>query len=276
MTWFFSPVYFVRLIVFSLPGLCMRNNGERSKFYKKMKWFIIGRMSTPKKLIGLIVIGVLLGLGFYLFRTMRSSAARSPFVWDFITHPADNQKYVIQAGSRCANAPFIFPTTGMAGYLWDDSFKPGHRHQGIDVFAGTDVNVTPVISAYEGYLTRLPEWKSSVIVRVPDDPLQPGRQIWLYYTHMADANGNSFISAEFPAGTSEQYIQAGTVLGRQGNYSGDPNNPVGVHLHFSVVQDDGLGHFKNELDINNTLDPSPYLGLPLNARENPDRIPFCE
>ncbi|MCX6065637.1 MAG: hypothetical protein NT121_07770 [Chloroflexi bacterium] len=151
-----------------------------------------------------------------------------------------------------------------------------YGHQGIDVFTGTDVNITPVIAAYPGYLTRLPEWKSTVIVRVPEDPLQAGRQIWLYYTHMADSNGNSFISADFPAGTTEKLIEAGTLLGRQGNYSGDPNNPVGVHLHFSVVRDDGAGHFTNELDISNTYDPSPYLGLPLNANENFDRIPICE
>jgi hypothetical protein len=92
---------------------------------------------------------------------------------------------------------------------------------------------------------------------------------------MADQNGNSFISEEFSAGTSEKYIEAGTLLGYQGDYSGDPNNPVGVHLHFSVVKDDGTGHFKNELDINNTYDPSPYFGLKLNASENPDEVPVC-
>ncbi|HEY9526604.1 MAG TPA: hypothetical protein VIR02_05965, partial [Anaerolineales bacterium] len=129
---------------------------------------------------------------------------------------------------------------------------------------------------YPGYLTRLPDWKSAVIVRVPEDPLQPGRQIWLYYTHMADPFGNSFIAEEFPAGVSEKLIEAGTLLGYQGNYSGDPNNPVGVHLHFSIVEDAGNGEFKNELEISNTLDPSPYLGLALNGYENHDRVPVCE
>ena len=82
------------------------------------------------------------------------------------------------------------------GFLWGDSFRLGHRHQGIDIFAGTEIGITRVVSAYPGFLTRLPDWKSSVIVRVPDDPLQPGRQIWLYYTHMADEQGNSFISSD--------------------------------------------------------------------------------
>jgi hypothetical protein len=93
---------------------------------------------------------------------------------------------------------------------------------------------------------------------------------------MAGPDGNSFISAEFPAGTVEKPVEAGTLLGYQGDYSGDPNNPVGVHLHLSIVTDDGTGHFENELDIDNTYDPSPYLGLRLNARENRDAIPVCE
>ena len=149
-------------------------------------------------------------------------------------------------------------------------------HQGIDIFAGTDIGITKVIAAYPGYLTRLPDWKSAVIIRIPSDPLIPDRQIWLYYAHMADQDGNSFISADFPQGTAEKYVEAGTLLGYQGDYSGDPNNPVGVHLHFSIVKDDGAGHFKNEIDINNTYDPSPYLGLPLNGYENKDSVPVCK
>ncbi len=70
-------------------------------------------------------------------------------------------------------------------------------------------------------------------------------------------------------------MEAGRILGYQGNYSGDPNNPTGVHLHFSIVRDRG-GKFLNELDIRNTLDPSPYLGLPLNADQNKDEIPVCK
>jgi hypothetical protein len=193
----------------------------------------------------------------------------------WIRDPEAYPEWKLAAGSRCGDAPFLFPTDGFAGFLWGDSFGLRHTHQGIDIFAGTDVGITPVVAAYPGYLTRLPEWKSAVIVRVPDDPLQPGRQIWLYYTHMADRFGNSFIAPEFPAGASELPIEAGTLLGYQGDYSGDPNNPVGVHLHFSIVEDDGMGNFKNELEIDNTLDPSLYLGLPLNGYENRDQVPLC-
>ncbi len=223
----------------------------------------------PAVLVVLITTAI---TAYYLYRP---NAARLLKFRQWINNPASHADWKLAAGSQCGSAPFLFPTDGMVGFLWGDMMGKLHRHQGIDIFAGTDINLTKVVAAYPGYLTRLPDWKSSVIVRVPNDPLQPGRQIWLYYTHMADQNGNSFISEEFPAGTSEKYIEAGTFLGRQGDYSGDPNNPVGVHLHFSVVKDDGTGHFKNELDINNTYDPSPYLGLRLNASENPDQAPVC-
>ncbi len=212
----------------------------------------------------------------YFYFSFRPDNPRRRLVLAWLRDPASHPDLRLVAGSRCGSAPFLFPTDGMIGFLWGDSFRLGHRHQGIDIFAGTQPGVTPVVAAYPGYLTRLPEWKSSLIVRVPSDPLHPGRQIWLYYTHLADRNGESFISPQFPPGTSEVYVEAGTFLGYQGNYSGNVLNPVGVHLHFSIVKDDGSGHFKNELDIRNTYDPSPYLGLALNASTNRDQIPLCE
>jgi hypothetical protein len=117
--------------------------------------------------------------------------------------------------------------------------------------------------------------RSAVIQRLPSDPLQPGRQIWLYYTHMADPDGYSFISPDFPPGTPEVYIEAGRLLGSQGNYTGDPLNPSGVHLHFSIVLSDAQGNFLNELNIHNTLDPSPYFGIQLDANTAPDGLIAC-
>jgi peptidoglycan LD-endopeptidase LytH len=216
-----------------------------------------------------------------------NSAARTSHVLAWLDDPASHPDWAVQAGQRCGEVPFLMPTSGLIGYLWNDSFQIGHRHQGFDIFGGSDVAVTPGYAAYPGYLTRLPDWKASVIIRIPQDPLypgdrldpgdllDPGRQIWTYYTHMADPSGKSFISPEFPPGTTEVYVPAGALLGYQGNFSGDPGNPVGVHLHFSIVLDDGQGKFRNELQITNTLDPSPYLGLPLNASSNRGNPPVC-
>ena len=231
-------------------------------------------MSKRFLILSIAAVAIIAGIGsaVYLYRP---NAARLVSFRSWIKNPASRPDWKLAAGSQCGSAPFIFPTDGFVGFLWGDSFRPGHSHQGIDIFAGTDIGITRVIAAYPGYLTRLPNWKSTVIVRVPSDPLDPGTQIWLYYTHMADEAGNSFVSSEFPAGTFERPIEAGTFLGFQGDYSGDPNNPTGVHLHFSIVKDDGSGQFTNELEIKNTLDPSPYLGLPLNAVENRDQVPLC-
>jgi peptidoglycan LD-endopeptidase LytH len=229
-----------------------------------------------KTILAVIIVGVLVGLIYFIYISLRPSLGRSTHVLDWLRDPDSHPEWTVRAGTRCQpDAPFIFPTNGFVGYLYDDSFKLGHRHQGIDIFSGTDIGVTPVVAAYPGYLTRLPDWKSSVIVRIPSDPLNPGHQIWVYYTHMADADGNSFIAPDFPPGTNEKFVDAGTLLGYQGDYSGDPNNPVGVHLHFSIVLDDGQGHFLNELEIRNTLDPSPYLGLPLNAKTSDGEVIVC-
>jgi peptidoglycan LD-endopeptidase LytH len=220
--------------------------------------------------LAVLVVIVALGSGgaFIVYQALRPSAGRLTRLRRYWADPVGHAAWAIRAGSRCGDAPFLMPTDGLIGFLWDDSFYPGHRHQGLDIFGPTGpdgLGQTPVVAAYDGYLTRLPEWKSAVILRVPDDPLMPGRQIWLYYAHMADANGTSYIVDAFPPGTTEAFVAAGTLLGYQGNYSADPDNPTGMHLHFSIVEDDGQGRFRNELQIENTLDPSPYLGFDVNG-----------
>jgi len=221
-------------------------------------------------ILGMVIAGVL------LYRQYFSPTGRTHQVISFIRNPGSHPEWVIPALSRCGDAPFVMPTSGMIGFIWDDSFRPGHRHQGIDIFSGTAVGQTPIYAAYDGYLTRNTDWKSSVIMRVPSDPLNPEEQIWLYYTHLADPDGNSLIDTAFPPGITEVYVPAGTRLGTQGNYSGMPGNPTGVHLHFSIVRDDSRGSYLNELEIRNTLDPSPYFNLPLNANQNPEAVPVCE
>ncbi len=226
-----------------------------------------------------LVVGVIVVLaaaaGYLGYSWLARSGQRYSQVWAWFQDPASLEAQRMQIGTRCGDAPFLMPTNGLVGFIWGDSFRPGHTHQGLDIFGGEGLNVTPVVAAYPGYLTREADWKSSLIIRIPSDPLNPQRQIWTYYTHLADSQGNSYIVPDFPPGTREVYVEAGTLLGYQGNYSGDPNNPTGVHLHFSIVKDNGQGGYLNELDIDNTYDPSPYLNLEANASENQDDIPFC-
>ena len=217
----------------------------------------------------LIVLGIV--VGYQLYQRFRPTVDRIARLRQFWADPEAHLDWTIHAGERCGEAPFLLPSDGYIGFFWGDSFRPGHAHQGLDIFGPTGpegLGQTPVVAVYDGYLTRLPDWRSSVIIRIPEDPLHSGNQIWTYYTHMADAAGNSFIVAEFPPGTYEKFVSAGTILGYQGNYSANPDNPTGMHLHFSIVRDDGRGSYMNELEIVNTLDPSSYLGIEVNA----DRI----
>jgi peptidoglycan LD-endopeptidase LytH len=241
-----------------------------SRFIHKMmrrKWILV--------LMSVALAGIVSGI-YLLYRAYFSYTSRNRAVFEFLRNPSAHHEAVIPALIRCGEAPFIMPTSGMIGFLWGDSFRPGHRHQGIDIFGGTAAGDTPVYAAYDGFLSRLPNWTSTVIIRIPSDPLQPERQIWTYYTHMADQNGRSLIVDAFPPGSTEIEVLAGTLLGYQGNYSGTVGKPTGVHLHFSIVKDDGQGRFMNELKIENTLDPAPYFGLRLNAGKNEADIPVCE
>lgn len=230
-----------------------------------LKWFLI-----PLTLI------VLTSLGYVFYQLRVGSSSRTSHVITWIRNPQSHPEWLMESKTRCSGStPFLFPTDGYIGFLWDDSFRLGHNHQGIDIFTELKTGETPIFAAYDGYLTRLSEWKSSLIIRIPEDPLSPRRQIWIYYTHMADSKGNSYIIDDFPPGTSEVFVNEGTLLGYQGNYSGTPGNPTGIHLHFSIVMDDGQGNFLNELKIKNTLDPSPYFNLPLNGNINQNEIPIC-
>lgn len=233
-------------------------------------------MRQRRFLILLILIPLaLVAAALLALRTLRS-LPRNARVVEWIRNPERHPDWIVPAGTRCGDAPFLFPTRGYVGFLWDDSFRPFHRHSGLDIFSGEATGVAPVYAAYDGYLTRLPEWKSSLILRVPSDPLQPGRQIWLYYTHLADSQGYSLIDEPFPPGSNEVFVPAGRLLGWQGNFSGTPGAPVGVHLHFSIVKDDGQGKFLDERRIANTLDPSPYFGMSLSAAQVGNRIVSCE
>lgn len=178
----------------------------------------------------------------------------------------------IEMGQRCGDAPMLFPTTGFIGVEYGDSFRPGHNHSGFDIFSPAgEENITPIIAAYDGYLTREADWFSTVIIQHPEftqeyPELAQGETLWTYYTHMGSTDGTmSFVSDEFPAGTYNKFVEAGTLLGFQGRWSGTPDSPTGLHLHFSIVKSTADGGFDDETDYRNTYDPVAFLGVERNS-----------
>ncbi len=225
-------------------------------------------------IIGILLVLLLVG-GYVVYRVLGRSPQRMMRLYQYLRDPQSHPDWAISAGERCGDAPFVMPSDGIIGFFWGDSFGLGHSHQGLDIFGGPVLGEVLVVAAFDGYLTRNSDWRSAVIIRHPSDPLSPGRQIWTYYSHMADPEGNSYIASDFPPGTTEVFVEAGTILGYQGNYSGDPANPTGIHLHFSIVLDDGYGRYRNELEIRNTLDPLPYLGISGETIQDADQLAIC-
>ena len=174
----------------------------------------------------------------------------------------------------CPGAFFSLPSDGLIGLLWSDPAAPYtifNPHTGIDVFGDGTAGTVPVYAAYDGLLSRRSDWLSSVIIK-HDDPLQTGRTIWSYYTHMATRDGSrSFVAPTFSPGTTDVPVKRGDLLGYQGEYAGVGRAPIGMHVHFSMVTSEADGTFKNEAVIANTLDPSPYFKLQLNIADLPAR-----
>ncbi len=241
--------------------------------FRRLVWWKKGLIA----LAGLIVMagGGIVALYFY----SQSLTNSNDYIHRWFNDPGSRAELSTVQREPCPGAPFLLPSDGLVGLLWRDPAAPYNllnRHTGLDIFGDGQPGTVPVYAAYDGYLTRLPEWKSTVIIR-HDDPLQPGRTIWTYYTHMASKDGNpSFVVDDFPPGIHEVWVTQGTLLGYQGEYNGEGLFPIGMHVHVSIVKSAPDGSFKNEARIGNTLDPSPYFGMDLNIKNKPPRPVHCE
>lgn len=212
-------------------------------------------------------------------RFSESQSNSNSIIGLWFNDPASRPALTTMRRAACPGAPFILPSDGLIGLLWNDPAGPYsllNPHTGIDVFGDGEPGKVPVYAAYDGLLTRRADWLASVIIK-HDDPLQDGRTIWSYYTHMAARDGlRSFIAAGFPAGSEDVAVKQGDLLGYQGEFAGAGRPPIGLHLHFTVVLSADDGTFMNEAVIGNTLDPSPYLGMPLTISGWPQRPIRCE
>jgi murein DD-endopeptidase MepM/ murein hydrolase activator NlpD len=224
----------------------------------------------------LIVANIAIGIFVYM-NLIAPDSDSNDYIREWLRQPESRPRLTTEHNAPCAGAPFLLPSTGFIGLLYADPARPYsglRRHTGIDIFGDGGVGEVPIYAAYDGYLTRQDGWLSTVIIR-HDDPLEAGRTIWTYYTHMAnEAATESYVDPAFPPGTEEVFVAQGTLLGYQGDYNGTGPR-IATHLHFSIVLSDDEGGFRNEAILANTLDPSPYFGLPLNIDDTPSRPIRC-
>ncbi len=246
--------------------------------FKNSTSISLGQRSLRRRLIfgaiygGIFFVVVLGGIAWWYYKpTEFVTSGRVRRLQGWIYDASLFPEWGVEIGERCGDAPMLFPTTGFIGVEYGDSFRPGHNHSGFDIFSPAgEENVTPIIAAYDGYLTREADWFSTVIIQHPDfaeahPDLAQGETLWTYYTHMGSTDGTqSFVSEEFPAGTYGQFVEAGTLLGYQGRWSGNPTVPTGLHLHFSIVKSKADGGFEDETDYANTFDPVAFLGVERN------------
>jgi hypothetical protein len=79
-----------------------------------------------------------------------------------------------------------------------------------------------------------------------------------------------------PADVAGVWVEQGTLLGYQGEYAGNASFGIGLHVHVGIALSEPDGSIKNEALLENTLDLSPYFGMPLNIEPLPTRPIRCQ
>ena len=113
----------------------------------------------------LLVVGSVLVFGGY--RWYRGSSNSNDFITRWLRNPAANEQLHTDALVRCGDAPFIIPSSGFIGLLWRDPAAPYNsvrRHTGVDIFGRGESGSVPIYAAYDGWLTRLDNWTSTVVI----------------------------------------------------------------------------------------------------------------
>lgn len=109
-------------------------------------------------LVGLIVGALLASWGNSgLAGVVPDPARRLLRLRAWLADPAAQAGWRVEAGQRCRpDAPMVMPTSGYIGFGYGDSFRPGHRHSGYDIFTPDDaVDVTPAIEVSQATIRNI-------------------------------------------------------------------------------------------------------------------------
>lgn len=153
----------------------------------------------------------------------------------------------------CPTARWRLPSDSRLGVKWQDD--------ALVFFGRGNEGQVPVYAVADGLLSRPKGWLDAVIIQ-HDDLLNAGKKIWSYYGGMSSANGiDTLVVKEFPVGAKNVPVKAGQLLGYQGSWSGNPQWPMWIHVHFGLIR--ATGNFPETFANYSTLNPSEYLGLRL-------------
>ena len=158
-----------------------------------------------------------------------------------------------EALSACPGALWQLPSDSRLGVKWQDD--------GLMFFGQGNNGEVPIHAVADGLLWRPEGWTDAVIIE-HDDPSDEGKKIWTFYGGMTSANGTeSFVAEEFPIGAKNVPVKAGQLIGYQGSWSGNPQWPMWIHVHFGLVR--ATGNFPESFTSIIIQNPSEHLGLRL-------------
>lgn len=168
--------------------------GRVNKLRRFFGWLLEPRLRPFKLILSVAGLLLILYLAQQTYQGVRfllniNDPRNQTFVQWATGNDTERAALITAQREACPGAPFILPTDGFIGLLYEDPRSPyssSNPHQGIDIFSEGEAGATLVYAAYDGYVTRDVGWRSALILRIPDDPLRSGNQVWLYYAHMAD------------------------------------------------------------------------------------------
>ncbi len=162
-----------------------------------------------------------------------------------------------QVLERCEGAPWRLPSDARHGVRWDGDTAA------LYFFGRGSPGAVPVYAVADGFLSRVASTSNrpDMLAIRHDDPLRPGRVLWALYGDLGrGSDGEAFIVPAFAPGAQDVPVQAGQLIGYQGDWSGRPI-AMWTHVLFGLVEATPEGGLPVTLTPDDFIDPSPYLGL---------------
>lgn len=131
------------------------------------------------------------------------------------------------------------------------------HHRGMDITTGTpgEIKGKVIVAAASGVVTKIHNNNSDCgyCISISTDNVDPvtGKNISIIYMHLIEAPKYQDGSKIY----KEDYITAGTVIGKVGNSNGGTNPNMGYHLHFEINNQNAAVGDAGRRDFTYTINP---------------------